>query len=92
MCGLVTIVTPPGREVSAEILEAMTTRLSHRGPDDFGYACIDPHSGQSLNWVSRPPSGMLSGILIGHRRLSILDLTAGGHQPMSNDDGSIVIA
>nr|AFK79150.1 asparagine synthase [uncultured bacterium F39-01] len=28
-------------------------------------------------------------IALGHRRLSIIDLTAGGHQPMSNDDGSI---
>src|SRR5205809_7122438 len=28
------------------------------------------------------------GIGLGHRRLSIIDL-AGGHQPMSNEDGSI---
>ncbi|MBL0344293.1 MAG: hypothetical protein IPP54_03360 [Anaerolineales bacterium] len=26
---------------------------------------------------------------LGHRRLSILDLSAAGHQPMSNEDGSI---
>ena len=31
------------------------------------------------------------GIGLGHRRLSILDL-AGGHQPLSNEDGSIWIA
>ena len=28
------------------------------------------------------------GIGLGHRRLSIIDL-AGGHQPMSNEDGTI---
>jgi asparagine synthase (glutamine-hydrolysing) len=28
---------------------------------------------------------------LGHRRLSIIDLTPSGHQPMSNDDGSIWI-
>lgn len=29
---------------------------------------------------------------LGHRRLSIIDISNGGHQPMANDDGSIVIA
>jgi asparagine synthase (glutamine-hydrolysing) len=29
--------------------------------------------------------------MLGHRRLSILDLTPGGHQPMFNDDGSLAI-
>lgn len=28
---------------------------------------------------------------LGHRRLSIIDLSEGGHQPMSNDDGSLWI-
>lgn len=32
-----------------------------------------------------------SGIALGHARLSIIDLTAAGHQPMSNDDGSVQI-
>src|SRR5262249_16519015 len=29
---------------------------------------------------------------LGHRRLSIIDLSAAGHQPMANDDASIWIA
>lgn len=32
-----------------------------------------------------------SGVGLGHRRLSIIDLSASGHQPMSNEDGSIWI-
>ncbi|MFC1667390.1 asparagine synthase (glutamine-hydrolyzing) [Candidatus Omnitrophota bacterium] len=32
------------------------------------------------------------GIGLGHRRLSIIDLSSAGHQPMSNEDGSIWIA
>ena len=31
------------------------------------------------------------GVGLGNRRLAIIDLTAGGHQPMSNEDGSIWI-
>ena len=30
-------------------------------------------------------------VALGHRRLSVIDLSAGGHQPMSNDDGSVWI-
>ena len=32
-----------------------------------------------------------SGIALGHARLSVIDLTAAGHQPMSNEDGSLQI-
>jgi asparagine synthase (glutamine-hydrolysing) len=32
-----------------------------------------------------------SNISLGHRRLSIIDLSSAGHQPMSNEDGSIQI-
>ena len=31
------------------------------------------------------------GVALGFRRLSILDLTPAGSQPMSNEDGSVVI-
>src|SRR4051794_300608 len=30
-----------------------------------------------------------SQIALGHRRLSILDLSSAGHQPMSNEDGTV---
>ncbi len=32
-----------------------------------------------------------SGIALGHARLSIIDLTTAGHQPMPNEDGSLQI-
>jgi asparagine synthase (glutamine-hydrolysing) len=32
------------------------------------------------------------GVGLGNRRLAIIDLTAGGHQPMTNEDGSVWIA
>ncbi|HLH15330.1 MAG TPA: asparagine synthase (glutamine-hydrolyzing) [Solirubrobacteraceae bacterium] len=38
-------------------------------------------------WVS--PSGRAA---LGHRRLSIVDISPAGHQPMSNEDGSVWVA
>jgi asparagine synthase (glutamine-hydrolysing) len=32
-----------------------------------------------------------AGIALGHRRLSIVDLSSAGHQPMSNEDGTVWI-
>ena len=51
-------------------IEAMTSSLAHRGPDDTGY------------WLDCE-----SGIALGHRRLSIVDLSPYGHQPMASASG-----
>ncbi|MEK6322359.1 MAG: asparagine synthase (glutamine-hydrolyzing) [Acidobacteriota bacterium] len=32
------------------------------------------------------------GVYLGHRRLTVVDLSANGHQPMSNEDGSVWIS
>jgi asparagine synthase (glutamine-hydrolysing) len=50
--------------------------LAHRGPDDSG-------------WVAQRSS--LFPSLLMHRRLSILDLSAAGHQPMATADGTHTI-
>lgn len=93
MCGFVTIITAPGKAVSGAVLQQMTATLAHRGPDDFGYACVDPSTGSCRTWNSEPPgSEPLSGVLFGFRRLSILDLTSAGHQPMLSDNGSTVLS
>src|SRR5262245_40286008 len=69
--------------VSLETVHRMTDALSHRGPDDQGQHCAA---------VATPPfAGSVVGCRLGHRRLSIIDLT-GGHQPLSNEDGSIWVA
>ncbi|HVI10012.1 MAG TPA: asparagine synthase (glutamine-hydrolyzing) [Candidatus Binatia bacterium] len=60
-----------------DVLSRMTRVQAHRGPDDSGL------------WERRFPDGSCIGL--GSRRLAILDLTAGGHMPMSNEDGSIWI-
>lgn len=54
--------------VKSEIFSAMIASIGHRGPNDSGFQ-ICYNSGKE--------------IALGHRRLSILDLTMKGHQPMN---------
>jgi asparagine synthase (glutamine-hydrolysing) len=60
-----------------ETLARMTAVQSHRGPNDSGL------------WQHRSSDGAYFGL--GSRRLSILDLSADGHMPMSNEDGRVWI-
>jgi asparagine synthase (glutamine-hydrolysing) len=60
-----------------ETLVHMTNVQSHRGPDDSGL------------WERHFPDGGYVGL--GSRRLAILDLSADGHMPMSNEDGTVWI-
>ena len=56
-------------------LREMTDILHHRGPDDSGYSF---HETEDFN------------VGLGHRRLSILDLSKHGHQPMKYENLEIV--
>ena len=69
------------KAVSASVLNGMVQSLQHRGPDDSGVHSEPLH---------RDVTGIVPGVGLGFRRLSIIDL-AGGHQPMSNEDGSVWI-
>jgi len=60
------------------VLSKMLNVLRHRGPDDSG--CVVFKGERSKLKVS-----------LGHTRLSIIDLSLAGHQPMSNEDESIWI-
>ncbi len=74
MCGICGFIKDRIRRDDAlRLLERMTSRLVHRGPDDDGLFVTEDGS-----------------VGLGHRRLSIIDL-AGGHQPMTNEDGSVRI-
>jgi len=56
----------------------------HRGPDDFGFLSMEGGSVKSGHELPDPFPGEV-GFL--HWRLSILDLTSAGWQPMSTEDG-----
>lgn len=67
MCGIAGLIDFRC-ESNIENLKDMTDTLYHRGPDDGGYFFKDFNKSQ---------------IGLGHRRLSILDLSNHGHQPMT---------
>ncbi|MBC7389140.1 MAG: asparagine synthase (glutamine-hydrolyzing) [Opitutaceae bacterium] len=98
MCGIAGIASLRGENPNLKSwLKSMTNILRHRGPDDEGFTFFDdnqvecaggkdtpanvyesryPFSPQPETNNSKPTTAL------GHRRLSILDTSAAGHQPM----------
>lgn len=74
MCGIAGLVDFSGHS-DLNALKKMTDVLFHRGPDDGGYY---------FEGFERADVGL------GHRRLSILDLSNHGHQPMAFDHLTMV--
>ncbi|MEE9271176.1 MAG: asparagine synthase (glutamine-hydrolyzing) [Candidatus Krumholzibacteria bacterium] len=75
MCGICgKLVWNDPRGVSEQLVRDMSAVLAHRGPDG---------SGEHL-W-----NDTTVAIGLGHRRLSIIDLSDAGRQPMSNESGTI---
>jgi len=65
-----------------------TDIISYRGPDSSGFAAIDTRSGKSSP-LRVPPAGNFDAFL-GHRRLSIIDLSDNASQPMADSGRTIV--
>jgi len=80
MCGICGKISLNGG-LGEELIRKMCGVLAHRGPDSEG-VYIGTRG-------KRQGTGI--GIGLGHRRLAIIDLSEAGHQPMSNEDGSIWI-
>lgn len=78
MCGIAGIINKEA-VTQLPILKIMTNELAHRGPDDEGIKIIAIDINENFS------------IGLAHRRLSIIDLSKAGHQPMSNEDGAIWI-
>ncbi|WP_338667735.1 asparagine synthase (glutamine-hydrolyzing) [Pseudodesulfovibrio methanolicus] len=90
MCGIAGILRFAGNNNDKQLIQAMTDVISHRGPDDHGFLAATPEEapiprGKWAHAKSPFP------IHFGHRRLSILDLSAAGRQPMASTDGTVWI-
>ncbi|MFH1478536.1 MAG: asparagine synthase (glutamine-hydrolyzing) [Candidatus Omnitrophota bacterium] len=78
MCGIAGFLlnnSSLGEVEAKHILTNMCKSIQYRGPDDSGV------------WVAGHGAHGVVGL--GHNRLSIIDLTSAGHQPMTNEDSSI---
>lgn len=76
MCGICGIVDFSGRPIERAVVERMARVMTHRGPDGEGFHFDDDAA----------PRAALAA-----RRLAVIDLEA-GHQPLSNEDGTIWVA
>lgn len=58
-----------------QLIQKMLASIAHRGPDDEGIYVAGSANGERVGF--------------GHRRLSIIDLSPAGHEPMSDAQGEI---
>lgn len=78
MCGICGFVSK--QNITFDELKNMNDSMIHRGPNDSGVEICEMKS---------PMSGYSIGLA--QRRLSIIDLSNGGHQPMSSKNGRITV-
>jgi asparagine synthase (glutamine-hydrolysing) len=72
MCGIFGIVTTKPRSELAEPVDRALDALAHRGPDDCG-----------VEFISDERDGLT--VAFAHQRLSVIDPSPAGHQPMCDE-------
>src|SRR4029077_7573490 len=96
MCGIAGVFHRSGDKVDPDVLVRMTRSIVHRGPTGGGYMVKGPRPG---SWQGAGDPGSIRACIeggrgdvgLGHRRLSIIDLSTGA-QPISNEDGTVWVS
>lgn len=92
-CGIFGRIQAGGRPLDVPLLLCQLNSMVHRGPDQFGLLLSNLSTSRSVSSYNRPPresSGRFD-VALGHRRLSILDLSPGAVQPMTDQGGQFWI-
>ncbi|HKP38221.1 MAG TPA: asparagine synthase (glutamine-hydrolyzing) [Pyrinomonadaceae bacterium] len=99
MCGIFGIHRNHGESLDVAKVLRSTTALRHRGPDDEGYLLVNTRSCRTVACRGKDTVAELDypsvesvsadnfDLAFGFRRLSILDTSPAGHQPMASRDG-----
>jgi len=94
MCGIAGVFELGGKPIVPEALVAMGDVQRHRGPDGDGAVLFRISTGEAEWWNrdvhARPLCGATAGLV--HRRLSIIDLSQQGRQPMHDGTGRLWIS
>lgn len=95
MCGITGYINLNNQSVrDTGLIMKMLLIQKHRGPDDSGIRVFSLRTGLSQECDVTKPDGVngnFEGVL-GFNRLSILDLSLNGHQPMVSPDGKVLLA
>ncbi|MGB6241445.1 MAG: asparagine synthase (glutamine-hydrolyzing) [Castellaniella sp.] len=99
MCGIAGLFLP-NSPVPINCLREASWEIRHRGPDDEGFVCLRDgvlcsfRGSDTIGELRHLPSVSDAGVAtlgLLHRRLSIIDPTPAGHQPMFDESRSAVI-
>lgn len=92
MCGIVGIIERESKIRSTDEIKKMMTVQRHRGPNDSGICgfSFSPQCCYPMQDELMAPE-YCNG-LVGFNRLSILDLTPNGHQPMISSDQKVILS
>lgn len=91
MCGIAGILGFKGQEIPGAWIKRMCDTIRHRGPDGEGYFYANTQTGGTSSGFDVESTTPGTNLALGHRRLSILELTELGRQPMRSSDGLTVI-
>ena len=90
MCGIFGIVSASELGALSGHVQRAVESVNHRGPDDEGYLTWSARDTAGAQFSPRTPAAeqvAQAGVFLAHKRLSILDLSPSGRQPMGNPSG-----
>jgi asparagine synthase (glutamine-hydrolysing) len=86
MCGIAGILRLGGNRVDSRWLKEVSEALHDRGPDDSGFLGWSSGGDVMLSREAADADGAMCAFV--HRRLSIIDVSTAGWQPMQTADGA----
>lgn len=95
MCGISGYIKLGSNHIKdTSCILSMLKLQKHRGPDDSGIMVYNLNSGESakVRTEERQTFDRFYDGVIGFNRLSILDLSSNGHQPMVSSDNKVILA